>query len=88
MTMYGEVNMSLHSFITSRQMELSDSRIHASTALPPTEGEYEVCTWWKAGRILEPFRTLWAAALSAATVVAELLCHFATAPSGNTESEG
>ena len=37
MTMYGEVNVSLHSLLTSYQIEQSDSRIHAPTALPPEE---------------------------------------------------
>jgi hypothetical protein len=50
MTMYGEVNVSLHSF--SYQIKLSDSRIHDPTALP-LEEESQVSTEWEAGLIPE-----------------------------------
>jgi len=53
MTMYGELNVSLHSFLTSYQIELSDRRIHAPTSLPPEE-ESQVFTEWEAGLIPEP----------------------------------
>jgi hypothetical protein len=53
MTMHGEVNVSLHSFLTPYQIEPSDSRIHAPTALPPEE-ESQVSTEWEAGLIPEP----------------------------------
>lgn len=73
MTMYGEVNVSLHSFLTSYQIELSDSWIHVPTALPPEE-ESQV-----SGGRTDPGAacTFVTAVFSAVTILTELLCPFA-----------
>lgn len=81
MTVYGETNVGLHLFLTSYQIELSDSRVHAPTALLP-EGESQVSTEWGRGRTAAgatwTFRT---AVLCAVTILTELLrpspCHCA-----------
>jgi hypothetical protein len=57
MTMYGVVNVSLHSFLTSYQIEVSDSQIHAPTALP-LEDKSQVSTEWVAGLVQGRLDTL------------------------------